>query len=344
MSAFPGLGVYLRGRRLVNRVASRVVAPFRHYDVSIFHEFTPPPAGGGHQFLRALMQEWQRVGVRVEVNQISASTSACLFNSYNFDVARLRYLRRPGCRMVHRVDGPLCVYRGFDDGTDRQIADRNREFADATVMQSQFSLQAHQELGLGLIAPVVIPNAADPDLFYPTLPVLGTHDFKERKVRIVSASWSDNPNKGADVYQWLDRNLDFSRYAYTFAGRIGVKLRNIRVVPPLPSAELAGLLRGHDIFLTASKHDPCSNSVIEAMACGLPVLYLKSGGHPELVRDGGLGFDKPDEIPLQLQLLIGNYEGYRSGIPKHDIRVTAKKYLNILLGSSGIISKGEGVS
>ena len=27
-------------------------------------------------------------------------------------------LRRPGVRMVHRVDGPIGVYRGFDDGTD----------------------------------------------------------------------------------------------------------------------------------------------------------------------------------------------------------------------------------
>ena len=29
--------------------------------------------------------------------------------------------------------------------------------------------------------------------------------------------------------------------------------------------------------------DPCPNTVIEALACGLPVLYSKSGGLPELV-------------------------------------------------------------
>ena len=52
--------------------------------------------------------------------------------------------------MVHRVDGPIGVYRGFDDGTDARIAEINRELADATVAQSRFSLDAHRELGIEL--------------------------------------------------------------------------------------------------------------------------------------------------------------------------------------------------
>ena len=31
--------------------------------------------------------------------------------------------------------------------------------------------------------------------------------------------------------------------------------------------------------------DPCPNSVIEAMSCGLPILYSNSGGLPELVNN-----------------------------------------------------------
>ena len=61
--------------------------------------------------------------------------------------------------MVHRVDGPVGVYRGFDDGTDRRIAAVNRKLANATILQSHYSLEKHRELGLELRDPVVIRNA-----------------------------------------------------------------------------------------------------------------------------------------------------------------------------------------
>ena len=87
-------------------------------DLALFHEFAPPPTGGGHQFLRALVAELERRGLVVELNRISRGTPVCLFNSFNFDFRRLRRFARADCRMVHRVDGPIGVYRGWDDGTD----------------------------------------------------------------------------------------------------------------------------------------------------------------------------------------------------------------------------------
>jgi len=42
-------------------------------------------------------------------------------------------------------------------------------------------------------------------------------------------------------------------------------------------------------------NDPCPTAVIEAMACGLPVVYAASGGTPELVGDeAGIGVPHPD--------------------------------------------------
>ena len=38
-----------------------------------------------------------------------------------------------------------------------------------------------------------------------------------------------------------------------------------------------------DAFVYLSHNSPCPNSVIEALSCGLPVLYSNSGGVPELV-------------------------------------------------------------
>jgi NAD(P)-dependent dehydrogenase (short-subunit alcohol dehydrogenase family) len=128
-------------------------------DLAVFHEFAAPPYGGGNQFLLALVRELEGRGLEVEVNRLSGGTRACLYNSFNFDFGRLKRFARDGVRMVHRVDGPIGAYRGFDDGTDRRIVGINQELADATILQSAYSLAKHRELGLELRDPVVIHNA-----------------------------------------------------------------------------------------------------------------------------------------------------------------------------------------
>src|SRR5438552_2660717 len=167
----------MRGRGIV-KVLLRTAATERDLrrsrrgrgDLAVFHEFHAPPYGGGNQFLLALVAELRRRGLDVELNRISGATPACLYNSFNFDFRRLRRFARDGVRMVHRVDGPVGVYRGFDDGTDRRIASINHALADATVVQSRYSLDKHDELGLDLRNPVVIPNAVDPGISHPPPP------------------------------------------------------------------------------------------------------------------------------------------------------------------------------
>jgi glycosyltransferase involved in cell wall biosynthesis len=299
-------------------------------DISFFHDFVSPPTGGGHQFLRALWREFERRGIRLENNTISKTTEACIFNSFNFNFRRLRQLHRPGCRMIHRVDGPLAVYRGFDDGTDREIWKISSELADATVFQSQFSLIKHRELGFDFNNPIIIPNAVDPAIFHSQDRI----QFSDkRKTRLISVSWSDNINKGAPVYQWLDDNLDWSKYEYTFVGRSPVTFSNIRTMPPITSDKLAKELRQHDIFITASRNDPCSNSLLEALACGLPALYLDSGGHSEIVGKAGFAFKNTAEIPDLLFRLITEYSLRQGLIRLFSIAETADKYLNVMLGT-----------
>jgi glycosyltransferase involved in cell wall biosynthesis len=46
--------------------------------------------------------------------------------------------------------------------------------------------------------------------------------------------------------------------------------------------------RAH-VLLHPKVNDPCPNVVLEALACGLPVVHSASGGTPELVGDAGLG-------------------------------------------------------
>ena len=300
-------------------------------DLALFHRFGTG-RGGGHQFLRALTGELERTGARVEHERLSGATPACLVNGHNFDPdllrapLRVRRLRGRPPRIVHRVDGPLALYRGFDDGTDARINELNRELADATIFQSAASLDAHRELGLEFAQPTVIMNAADPRIFHPgeRKPLTG------RKVRLISVSWSDNPNKGAATYAALEELLDWDQYEYTFVGQIQADLRRITRVDPVDSHEVARLLRGHDVFITASLNDPCSNALVEALSCGLPALYARSGGHPEIAGDAGFPFDTAEDVPGLLERLAGEYDERRSRIAVPSISKVAGRYRAVL--------------
>jgi glycosyltransferase involved in cell wall biosynthesis len=296
-------------------------------DVALFHEFAPAPSGGGHQFLRALVHELDERGVVVEQNRISAGTPACLFNSFNFDFRRLRRFARRDARMVHRVDGPIGAYRGFDDGTDARIAEINAALASATIFQSEFSLAKHRELGFELQAPVVIPNAVDPAIFHPPA---ARAPLEGRRVRVIASSWSDNPRKGAETLVWLDRNLDPDRFELTFAGRPPAAFERFHVIGALDSSALARLLRTQDLYVAASHDDPCSNALLEALACGLPAAYRESGGHPELVGDGGLPFRADEELGDVLERLVDELEIRRAAISTTSISSVADRYLEVL--------------
>jgi glycosyltransferase involved in cell wall biosynthesis len=308
----------------VTRLASRRAAA----DLAVFHEYAPPPSGGGNQFVAALVRELEARGLDVEWNRISGGTPACLFNSFNFGFRRLRRFARDGVRMVHRVDGPIGVYRGFDDGTDRRIVELNGALADATVFQSRWSFDAHRALGLELREPHVIPNAPDPAIFFPPA---SREPLEGRPLRLVASSWSDNPRKGADALLWLDRNLP-PDVEMTFVGRTQLSLERVAVVGPLGSADLADLLRSQDAYLAASVDDPCSNALLEALACGLPAVYRRSGGHPELVGEAGVGFDEPEELGGALARLAAQLDERRARIRVPALADVADRYLEVLRG------------
>jgi len=55
------------------------------------------------------------------------------------------------------------------------------------------------------------------------------------------------------------------------------------------------LFRRAHVLLHTKVKDPCPTAVVEAMACGLPVVYAASGGTVELVgTDAGIGVPHPD--------------------------------------------------
>ena len=303
--------------------------------ISFWNKFTPPPWGGGNQFMLALKAEAERQGVEVCVNGEGGRAGGHVVNSVQFDMERFRGMVEPGsARVVHRIDGPISVLRGTPESLeqDRACFDFNRAYATATVIQSWHTVRALAELGLEAVRPVLILNATDGGVFHAGLGRDADGQAgRPPRIRVIASAWSPSPGKGAAVYEWMDANLDPGRFEFTFVGNSPVKLRRARMVPALASEGLAALLRDHDVYVTASRNDPCSNALIEALACGLPSLYYDSGGHAELAQFGGLPFRRPAEIPGLLERLHRHRGVYRNLIRVESMKDVCARYLSLLL-------------
>ncbi len=281
--------------------------------------------GGGNQFLKALREYFRKNGNYAES---IAAANIVLFNSFPFGdfkkIKELAEIHSAGKVVVHRVDGPISVVRGKDKIVDHLINKINSWFTDATIFQTEWSRKECHAMGMDhKTHETVVINGADPSIFFPQTNPSSAHP----KIRIVATSWSDNWRKGFDVYEFLDKHLDFDRYEFTFIGNSRVAFQKIKKIAPLNSKELAANLRQQDIYLTASVNDPCSNALIEAINCGLPCLVRNSGGHPEILQEGGLTFQGCEDVLSVLEKLNAQVRQRKEKLPHYSIQKSAQQYL-----------------
>lgn len=71
--------------------------------------------------------------------------------------------------------------------------------------------------------------------------------------------------------------------------------------------EAPELLRSLDLFVLPSQAEGISNTILEAMACGLPVVATEVGGNAELVVEGETGRLVPAHNPAALAAAIHSY-------------------------------------
>lgn len=288
-------------------------------NIHILFDFIQGPYGGGNQFLKALKNEFIRRG---EYCNDPLQASVVIFNSHHLpeNVWSVKQANKEAV-FIHRLDGPMRLFTSATDKRD-SIAYLMNSFANGTVFQSEYSHKGNIAQGLNALTPhTVISNAPDPKIFYPKKP-----KARSGKLSLVATSWSGNIKKGFDVYEWLDNNLDFSRYEMTFIGNSPVEFKNITLISPLPSVQLADELRKRDVYITASRNDPCSNALIEALNCGLVSLARNSGGHPEIVGEKSLLFDEPTEIPGILERVESEYDAIRQCLAIRTIEDIARQY------------------
>ena len=296
--------------------------------IFIVFEILNQPTGGGNQFLKMLKKQFDSMNL---LTSEPSEADIFLFNSHHFLQNVASYKKSfPKAKFIHRIDGPMRLYNDLSDPRDQQVYFANETFADATIYQSEWSKDKNLEMGLQPNAlNATIQNCADDKIFFPEK----NKNNKPEKTILFSSSWSDHPKKGFSYYEYLDRNLDFEKYEYYFAGRSPINFKNIKNLGPLDSKDLADLLRKSHVFITASQNDPCSNSLIEAVSCGLQCLALNSGGHKEIVtNESSLFSDEKDLLNKLNNLTINNDIEIKIRQPK-DVAMEYVSFFNSILNN-----------
>lgn len=169
---------------------------------------------------------------------------------------------------------------------------RLRGLSDFVVYQSAFCEEsAARFLGECAIPSARLYNPVDTVRFRPRegprgggpvrLLAAGTHGTRDRVMNVlqaVHALGSEVSLTVAGRFQWRDGEADFEAEAKRF----GIRVKRVRT---FSQADAAEMYRGHDVLVHPKYMDPCPTVVLEALACGLPVVGSATGGMPELVDD-----------------------------------------------------------
>ncbi len=298
--------------------------------IHILYKFVDGPWGGGNQFLKALRKAFINQNIYEENIK---NADIILFNSYPFnsenlfdEIFKLK-IREPEKIILHRIDGPVFIVRGknTDKPVDKIINLFINNFVDGIIFQSNWCKEQNKRyFKISAKYETVIYNAPDNTIFNK----IGKKEFnQDKKIKLIATSWSSNWRKGFKIYKFLDENLDFSKYEMTFVGSSPVEFRNIKYIKPVSSEKLSKILKQYDIYITASQNDPCSNSLIEALSCGLPSVVLNHGGHPELVQNGGELFNDENDVIEKIETVAKNYQYYQSKIKEFNIEKVAEEYV-----------------
>jgi glycosyltransferase involved in cell wall biosynthesis len=258
---------------------------------------------------------------------------------------RLRWLRRArkrGARLVLRLDGVL--WRHNLAGTSLRVrslhglrnlaAAYHRRGADAVVYQSEFLRQEWGRLfGNTKAREFVIYNGTDLASFSPAPRPANSG---APHLLCVEGTFFDDPPTRA-VFGWIREQLAAGKLRQaTFCGTSPSALSSafaaeprMRFLSHLPREQMPAVFAEADVFLPLELNPPCPNSVIEALASGLPVIGYRTGALPELVGDdGGLLVDylggTPDSLtPPDTSVLSRALEGVSASLAEY--RASARR-------------------
>lgn len=230
--------------------------------------------------------------------------------------------------VVHRINE--CDERKDTNYVNKYLLNANK-VADATVFVSTWLQNLYLKQGL-------ISNEVTTILSGSNLKVFNSKGKekwnKKEKLKIVTHHWGANWKKGFDTYSQLDILLNKDEWKnkieFHYIGNTpkNFKFKNSITHLPLSGQELAEEIKKNHIYLTASLNEPSGNHHIEGAQCGLPLLYINSGGIPEYCKGYGVMFEEAN-FEIKLKEIITNYEHYSQKINsyKYNSGLMCSEYL-----------------
>jgi glycosyltransferase involved in cell wall biosynthesis len=175
----------------------------------------------------------------------------------------------------------------------------------------------------------IIHNGCDQKMFSFTqkqIPQQQVLHIQTKKIKIVTHHWSSNLNKGYQTYYnlWKHlKNTNNKRYEFIFIGKnVPDMFSDVKITGPFVNYDLSNELNKCHIYITDSRYDACPNHVIEAISCGLPVLYSDvEGGARELCQKStspiGEMYTSFENLLEKIDLITNNYQYYLDNIKEN---------------------------
>lgn len=186
-------------------------------------------------------------------------------------------------KVVLRVDG---IYWNLQD---RNIKMNKSIFqsinsADGVVFQSQFCKKCVEVHNRKHPKNTVILNGINMD----TINRIPPKKLPKEPGLAACAQWRPSKRPNSVCEGFLASTIKHQLYMIGEPPKNRVKHSRITWMGDLSHHDSIAVMKACTHAIHLGKFDPCPNSVVEAIGCGLPVLHTANGGTPEIVKDQGI--------------------------------------------------------